>query len=80
MVSQTPLAQLVEEDNSEVNAKFKEIEESINSLVTALSTKNVSDQGVHATSKENTDDSTKAVQNQIERTSCVQGITASNIN
>ena len=44
MVSQTPLAQLVEEDNSEVNAKFKEIEESINSLVTALSTKNVSDQ------------------------------------
>ena len=87
MVSQTPLAQLVEGDNTEVNAKFKEIEESINSLVTALSTKNVSDQGVHATSKENSDDASKAVQNQIERASCVQtstnswaDITATNIN
>ena len=77
MVSQTPLAQLVEEDNSEVNAKFKEIEESINSLVTDLSTKNISNQGVHAKSKENTDDSSKTVQNQIERASCVQTSTNS---
>ena len=74
MVSQTPLAQLVEGDNSEVNADFKEIEESLNSLVTALSTKNVSDP---APSKENTDDSSKAVQNQIERASCVQTSTNS---
>ena len=78
MVSQTPLAQLVEGDNSEVNA---------NSVVTALSTKNASDQGVPAPSKENTDDSSNAVQNQIERATCVQTninswaeITAGNIN
>ena len=35
MVSQTPMAQPVEGDNSEVNEKMKEIEESLSSLVTA---------------------------------------------
>ena len=65
MVSQTPLAQLAEGDNSEVNAKFKERRISLNSLVTALATKNVSDQEVPAPSKGNTADSSKAVQNQI---------------
>ena len=50
IVSSTPLAQPVEGDNSKVIAEFKEIEEFLNSLVTALSTNNVSDQGVPAPS------------------------------